>query len=44
VGSFAKFANPTVADGKVFVPTWSGNLAVYGLRTSERPNHRPIIH
>ena len=24
VGMFAKFANPTVANGKVFVPTWSG--------------------
>jgi hypothetical protein len=41
-GMFAKFANPTVADGKVFVPTWSGTLAVYGLR--ERPRGRPIGH
>jgi hypothetical protein len=37
VGMFAKFANPTIADGKVFVPTWSGALTVYGLRKSERP-------
>jgi len=40
VGMFAKFANPTVADGKVFVPTWSGTLTVYGLRNSERPKGR----
>ncbi len=35
-GMFAKFSNPTVANGKVFVATWSGSLAVYGLRKSER--------
>jgi outer membrane protein assembly factor BamB len=40
VGMFAKFANPTVADGKVFVPTWSGTLTVYGLRNSERGKGR----
>ena len=43
VGMFAKYANPTVADGKVFVPTFSGSLAVYGLRSMERPR-RTIIH
>jgi len=31
VGNFAKFCSPTVADGKVFLPTFSGQLAVYGL-------------
>jgi hypothetical protein len=31
VGNFAKFCSPTVADGKVFLPTFSGRLAVYGL-------------
>jgi hypothetical protein len=31
VGSFAKFNPPTIADGKVFVPTFSNKLAVYGL-------------
>jgi outer membrane protein assembly factor BamB len=44
VGMFAKFANPTVADGKVFVPTWSGALSVYGLRNSERGKGRTPIH
>ncbi len=37
VGMFAKFANPTVVNGKVFVPTWSGALAVYGLRKDSKP-------
>ena len=32
VGLFAKYASPTVARGKVYVPTFSGRLAVYGLR------------
>jgi hypothetical protein len=31
LGIFAKFAIPTVADGKVYVPTFSNQLAVYGL-------------
>jgi outer membrane protein assembly factor BamB len=30
-GAFAKFAIPTVADGKVYVPTFSNVIAVYGL-------------
>jgi hypothetical protein len=30
LGGFAKFANPTVADGKVYVPTSSGAVVVYG--------------
>jgi hypothetical protein len=32
MGTFAKFATPTVANGKVYVPTFSGAVAVYGLR------------
>lgn len=32
LGSFAKFANPTIAAGKVYVPTFSGQLVVYGLK------------
>jgi uncharacterized protein (TIGR03437 family) len=31
LGSFTKFANPTVANGKVFAPTASKEIAVYGL-------------
>lgn len=31
VGLYAKFCPPTVANGKVFVPTFSGRLNVYGL-------------
>jgi uncharacterized protein (TIGR03437 family) len=30
-GNFVKFANPTVANGKVFVPTASGEVFAYGL-------------
>jgi len=30
LGTFTKFANPTVANGKVYVPTSSAVLAVYG--------------
>ena len=31
LGSFTKFANPTVANGKVYVPTASNQITVYGL-------------
>ncbi len=31
LGSFAKYAPPTVANGKVYAPTFSGQLLVYGL-------------
>ncbi len=32
LGNMAKFSVPTVANGKVFVPTFSNKLMVYGLR------------
>jgi uncharacterized protein (TIGR03437 family) len=31
LGSFTKFANPTVVNGKVYVPTDSNQVSVYGL-------------
>ena len=31
VGTFASFAPPTIANGKVYVPTFSDKLVVYGL-------------
>jgi uncharacterized protein (TIGR03437 family) len=31
LGNFTKFANPTVANGKVYVPTDSAQVVVYGL-------------
>jgi hypothetical protein len=34
LGSFAKFAIPTIAAGKTFVPTFSRQLVVYGLQGS----------
>lgn len=34
-GDFAKFAPPTIANGKVFVPTFSGQLVVYGLTSGD---------
>src|SRR5205085_1358177 len=37
VGSFAKFNPPTVANGKVYVPTLSGQLHVYGLLPTIAP-------
>jgi hypothetical protein len=32
VGKFAKFSPPTVANGKVYLATFSGKLLVYGLK------------
>lgn len=31
MGAIAKFANPTVANGRVYVPTFSGRVEIYGL-------------
>ncbi|MFN6465945.1 MAG: Calx-beta domain-containing protein [Nostoc sp. DedVER02] len=33
VGNFAKFSPPTIANGKVYLSTFSNNLVVYGLQT-----------
>jgi uncharacterized protein (TIGR03437 family) len=34
LGRFAKFVAPTVVNGRVYVPTFSGQLAIYGLLSS----------
>ena len=34
VGNFAKFSCPTIANGKVYLATFSNRLMVYGLKTS----------
>jgi hypothetical protein len=31
-GEYAKYSPPTVANGKVYVATWSGTLAAYGIK------------
>jgi hypothetical protein len=35
MGFPAKFANPTIVNGKVYVPTLSGAVDVYGLLSFE---------
>ncbi|MBI5087143.1 MAG: hypothetical protein HZB13_21405 [Acidobacteria bacterium] len=42
--SFTKFVSPTVANGRVFVPTLSGQVAVYGLKSTDQAEQasRPI--
>lgn len=37
VGNFAKFVPPTVANGKVYLATFSGKLNVYGLLITNSP-------
>jgi uncharacterized protein (TIGR03437 family) len=49
LGRFAKFATPTVANGKVFVPTFSSALAIYGLlssglEASSSPNVSAVVN
>lgn len=36
LGRFAKFVAPTVADGHVYVPTFSNQLAIYGFRSNRQ--------
>jgi hypothetical protein len=44
VGNFAKFVPPTVANGKVYLATFSGKLDVYGLFTAPGPVSINIGH
>jgi len=37
-GNYAKFTPPTVANGKVYVPTFSNHVSVYGLNPAPPPN------
>jgi len=37
VGNFVKDANPTVANGKVYIGSYSGNVSVYGLLDAGSP-------
>ena len=37
LGRFAKFVAPTVVNGKVYVPTFSNQLVIYGLLSDARP-------
>lgn len=43
VGGYIKFVNPTVANGKVYLPTSSNQLLVYGLKTSNAASQTPVI-
>lgn len=42
VGNFAKFVPPTVANGKVYLATFSGQLNVYGLLATKTPPQMTI--
>ena len=43
LGRFAKFANPTVANGRVYVPTWSNAVVVYGAKSQASTLPRPVV-
>ncbi len=44
LGNFAKFAVPTIANGRVYVPTFSGTVVVYGKAEYIDPEERPDRH
>ncbi len=44
LGLFSKFAPPTIADGKVFVPTISNKLVIYGLLPPSSGNTAPTAN
>lgn len=41
MGRFAKFVAPTVANGRVYVPTFSNALVIYGLLSGNAPSIAP---
>ena len=43
LGSFAKFAAPLVANGRVYMPTFSNQVVVYGLQTANVNPSAPQI-
>jgi uncharacterized protein (TIGR03437 family) len=43
LGSFAKFVSPLVANGRVYVPTFSNQLVVYGLKASTGVTGTPQV-
>jgi PQQ-like domain len=42
LGDFSKFGQPIVADGKVFVPTFSNTVVAYGLLPTPTPPGNPV--
>lgn len=40
-GQFVKFANPTVVNGRIYVPTGSNQLVIYGLSAGTNP--APVV-
>jgi outer membrane protein assembly factor BamB len=43
LGSFAKFCPPTIANGRVYAPTFSRQLVVYGLLPSVPTSTKPSV-
>jgi hypothetical protein len=42
LGEFSKFGQPVIADGKVFVPTFSNTVVAYGLLPTPTPPGNPL--